>query len=442
MRGLRFGGGMSLAWSAYRVVAPLLGMLAPVARPFAMPSERERWKERMGLGPSIGGCDVWIHAASLGETLGVRPLVDALGRLAPEATMFLTAMTLAGRERLTSIDPGAALAPMDAPQIVRRFFDRVTPRRVILLETELWPHWLIEADRRSVPVVVASARLSERSCRRYLRFGGEFRELVARLANVQCQTEADADRWRRLGALASRVEVSGNLKDDALPQPAASRPGARLGLGLDPRRPLLVLGSLRPGEGSILARAWLRLPEALRVTWQVVAVARHARAAGEIRRELRERGIETQAVGSATAGRPSAAARQWLWEERPGVLASYYSAADVAFVGGSLVPLGGHNPLEPAACGVPVIMGPHHATQRDAVQALRSHGALIVESTDRGVTEALGRWLADEPARGSAGRAALAVASARRGTAQRVAGHLVARRLWPPREEKSEVARR
>jgi 3-deoxy-D-manno-octulosonic-acid transferase len=425
---------VSLVWGAYRAVAPLLGMLAPVARPFAMPSERKRWSERMGLIPAIPGCDVWIHAASLGETLGVRPLVDALGNLAPGATTFLTAMTTAGRERLTAIDARAALAPLDAPQIVRRFFDRVAPRRVVLVETELWPHWLIEADRRAIPVVVASARLSERSCRHYQRLGNEFRALVGRLASVQSQTEADADRWRRLGVPASRIEVSGNLKDDALPRPAASRADARLDVGLDPRRPLLVLASIRPGEGSILARAWLRLDESVRAPWQVVAVARHARAATEIRRELRERGIDTVPVGEP-ATRPSGARdRAWLWDDRPGVLASYYAAADVAFVGGSLVPIGGHNPLEPAACGVPVIMGPHHQTQRDAVQALRSRGALIVEANDRGLTEALHGWLSDERTRARAGAAALAVASARRGAAQRVAHNLVARKLWPPSE--------
>ena len=307
---------------------------------------------------------------------------------------------------------------------------------MVLVETELWPHWLIEADRRAIPVVVASARLSERSCRRYQRFGSEFRALVGRLASVQCQTEADADRWRRLGVPASRIEVSGNLKDDALPQPAANRGDARLDLGLDSRRPLLVMASVRPGEGSILARAWLRLDETVRAPWQVVAVARHTRASAEIRRELRERGVETVATGEPAKRMtgPRDHRRMWLWDDRPGVLASYYAAADIAFVGGSLVPIGGHNPLEPAACGVPVIMGPHHHTQRDAVQALRSRGALIVEGNDRGVAEALNAWLSSEPLRVRAGEAAFAVASARRGAAQRVAHNLVTRKLWPPRE--------
>jgi 3-deoxy-D-manno-octulosonic-acid transferase len=275
-----------------------------------------------------------------------------------------------------------------------------------------------------VPVAVVSARLSSASVARYRRLGGGFRGLVAGLAAVLCQSEADLERWRSLGARAERSMVTGNLKDDGLPTAAADRGAAREALGLDRERPLLVLGSVRPGEVRVLARAWGRLPAVLRESWQVVGVPRHPRASAELRAEAARAG---QSVAGAADGRADGA---WLWDDRLGVLRGYYEVADAVFVGGSLTRHGGHNPLEPAACGAALLMGPHHASQREAVRELEAAGALRVVASEAEVAGVLEHLLGDAEARAMAGRAARAIAEQRRGAARRTVARLVELDLW------------
>src|SRR6185503_10026367 len=255
----REGSRVSALWLAYRVLAPCLGALAPAGRVFASPDERPLWGERLGRLAATGPVDAWIHAASLGESVGVPPLVRELAARRGGATFHLTATTRSGRMRLASSPWTTTLAPLDAPQAIARFLAAVRPRRAFILETELWPHWLIELRRERIPTAIVSARLSSRSVRRYRRLGQELRGLVQDLAAVLCQTGADRDRWLAIGALPERTAVVGNLKSDALPGPVESRAAAKAALGLAPDRPLLVLASVRPGEPAIAARAWAAL---------------------------------------------------------------------------------------------------------------------------------------------------------------------------------------
>jgi 3-deoxy-D-manno-octulosonic-acid transferase len=417
---------MSVLWSAYRMFAPALGAIAPAARVFTSPNERPLWGERLGRVTLEGGCDAWVHAASLGEAVAARPLISELRALAPHAPLYLTATTRTGRARLQGLGAPASLAPIDSPQAVARFFAGVAPRRVFIVETELWPHWLMRARATRVPVAIVSARLSEKSVKSYLRLGGGLRELVAGLSAVLCQGSDDRRRWLAIGAQPDRTVVVGNLKADALPSPAPSRQTARAALGLVPQRALLVLGSVRPGEVRVAARAWNALPETLRREWQVVAVPRHARANRDLFEEAAAAGIRL-----ARFGREADAPDRWRWDERVGVLNDYYAAADVAFVGGSLVPFGGHNPLEPAACGTAVITGLHHASQADAVGALLMASAIRVVENREGLSEALATLLGDAQARAIQGAAGLRVVAGMRGAARRAVQELAARRLWP-----------
>jgi 3-deoxy-D-manno-octulosonic-acid transferase len=279
-----------------------------------------------------------------------------------------------------------------------------------------------------VPVAIVSARLSERSLSHYRTLGSGLRELVHGLAGVLCQSDADARRWVALGAEPTRVEVVGNLKIDALPEPASSRPTARLSLGLDPDRPLLVLGSVRPGELRLIARAWLQLPETLRAHWQVAIVPRHARATRELREELASSGgaASQLAKGGGASSERAAATALWHWDDRAGVLNAYYAAAEVAFVGGSLLAYGGHNPLEPAACGAAVVMGSHHRSQLPAVQALAGESGITIVSGDRELAEALERLLGDPSARARQTAAAHRALAALRGAAKRAVARLTA----------------
>jgi 3-deoxy-D-manno-octulosonic-acid transferase len=401
-----------------------VGAVLPAARVFVPSHERMGWDERLGRSRLPAGADAWIHAASMGEATAVAPLVSELQALAPRSRFVLTAMTRGGRERLGALGHPSSLAPLDSPQAAARFFTRVTPRRCFLLETELWPHWLLQARASRVPVAVVSARLSGASVVQYRRLGAGFRALVSSLAAVLCQTEMDLERWRSLGARAEVSAVTGNLKDDGLPAAAPDRGAARAALGLDRERPLLVLGSVRPGEVLLLARAWRRLPAALRGSWQVVAVPRHPRASAGLRAEAARAGQALTAVAGGEEG-------AWLWDDRLGVLQGYYGAAEVAFVGGSLAPHGGHNPLEPAACGAALIMGPHHASQEDVVRQLETAGGLCVAGSEPELSGELERLLGDPAARAAAGGAARGIADQRRGAARRTVARLVEWGLWP-----------
>lgn len=414
---------MSAAWWAYRTAAPLLGALARAAGVFTSPHERPLWRERLGEVWLPGGCHAWVHAASLGEALAVPPLLRELRRAQPEARFWLTATSRTGRQRLSGYDLHASLAPIDSPQAVRRFVDGVQPQCVLLLETELWPHWLLRAEADRIPVAIVSARLSERSVRRYRGVGGGLRRLVGGLAAVLCQSEEDAQRWRAIGAPEARTRVVGNLKSDGLPAPAADRAAERQALGLDPSRPLLVLGSLRPGEPRALARAWNSLPPATRSRWQVVAVPRHPRASDELREEATQAGVAVTVAAPAPGG--------WRWDDRMGVLVGWYRAAEAAFVGGSLTPFSGHNPLEPAACGAAVLMGPHHQSQAEYVRALRGGDAIVVAAAGDALVGALREMLEDDETRERRAAAGLAVAESQRGAAARAVERLVEWGLWP-----------
>src|SRR5262249_4646789 len=211
--------------------------------------------------------------------------------------------------------------------------------------------------------------------------------------------------------------------------------------------PLLVLGSLRPGEAAPLARAWLALPGPLRGAWQVAAVPRHPRASAELAAEARAAGQPVARVGEDGGG-PShrggdarrasapeageALGGAWAWDDRTGVLNSYYAAADVAFVGGSLLPYGGHNPLEPAAAGAAVVIGPHHPSQAEAVRALERREAVRIAAPGAALAAALRAPLRDAAERPRHAAAALFVAEEMRGAARRAVGLLAAWKLWPP----------
>ncbi|HET9328562.1 MAG TPA: glycosyltransferase N-terminal domain-containing protein [Candidatus Eisenbacteria bacterium] len=414
---------MSVAWTAYRSLAPLLGAAAPLGRWIAPAPERSAWSERLGEVHDAEPADAWIHAASMGEAVAVSGLLAELRRDAPSSRLRLTATTRTGRQRLIDLGEHATLAPLDTPQAAARFFDHVRPKCLVLLETELWPQWLIAARRAQAPVLVLNARLSARSLERYRWLGAAFTELIAGLQAVLCQSDTDRDRWLALGASPVRTSTVGNLKNDGLPSPAADRGTARAALGLDPARPLWVLGSVRPGEARHLAEAWTAMPGEARDRWQVVAVPRHANATAGLRREAQEAGV-AEATGVPEHG-------AWRWDDRPGVLAGYYAAAELAYVGGTLEPYGGHNPLEPAACAAAVLTGPHLEAQGPAAQTLQAQGAIEIAAPGAALASALRALLTDPSLLKHRADASLAAANRARGATRRAVDRLREWTLWP-----------
>jgi len=415
---------VSVAWAAYRSLAPVLGVAAPLARWVAPGAERSGWSERLGDVPAGAGVDAWIHAASLGEAVAMPALVRELRAAAPSATLRLTSTTRTGRARLADLGELTSLAPFDTPQATERFLDRVRPRRILLLETELWPHWLLAARRRGVAVAVLNARLSARSLERYRWMGRGFAALIQTLGAVLCQSDTDRTRWLALGAPLERTATVGNLKHDGWPAPSSDRGAVRAALGLDAARRLWVLGSVRPEEVTMLAAAWQQIHPETRARWQVVAVPRHTAASPGLRREASEAGIALTDAGAPPGG-------AWRWDDRPGVLMGYYQAANLAFVGGSLGPYGGHNPLEPAACGAAVFTGPHLESQGPAVEALEAHDALTIAHPGDSLASTLRSLLEDDGLRERRATAARAAADAARGATHRAVERLVEWKVWP-----------
>ena len=333
---------------AVYLTAPVISAVL-LARGLRDRSYWHNFRERFGLGPRRPPHGVWVHAVSVGEVQASAPLVTALARRHPDLALTVTTFTPTGAARARALFGNIAevrYVPYDLPGAVRRFLKRVDPALAVIFETELWPNLYRECGRRRVPLVLASARISERSLGRYRRLGALFRDALSQASIVAAQGEADAARFRALGADAASTHVTGNLKFDfELPEDLAER-GRRLRRHYARGRPLWVAGSTHEGEEAAVLEAHAQVrgthPDAL------LAIApRHPQRFAAVAQLLGEAGVTfTRRSHGEQAGDE---ARAVLLLDSLGELLEFYAAADVAFVGGSLVPLGGHNLLEPAA---------------------------------------------------------------------------------------------
>jgi 3-deoxy-D-manno-octulosonic-acid transferase len=360
-----------------------------------------------------------VHAASVGEVAAAGPLIRAL--LDEGATPFLTVTTRAGRDaavRTWGAKATVAFAPLDLVPSVRSVLDRVRPRALLLVETELWPNLIVEASAAGVAVGVVNGRLSPRSMRRYLLPGSPFRAVVRLLSFVACQSERDRDRFLALGAVSSRVVVAGNMKYDALARPLAEseRRALRDSLGIPGEARVVVFGCVRPAEEDAVAEAAGAIARAMPDV-VLIAAPRHLDRVEPLARRIEREGLAT-ARRSALGGSAGAGVRTIVLDST-GELSSVYSTAAVAFVGGTLGHYGGHNPLEPAAHGVPVLFGPHTETCRDSARRLTEAGGAFVVDGAAALRDEVLRLLSGEEGRKSAGDAARAVVERGRGATAR-----------------------
>jgi 3-deoxy-D-manno-octulosonic-acid transferase len=391
------------------------------------PGYRRHVGERFGCyGARPAPPVIWVHAVSLGETRAAQPLVSALRARFPDHALLVTHMTATGREAATSLYSGfatLAFLPYDLPWAVRRFVAHFQPRLGILMETELWPNLVRECRRAGVPVLLANARLSEKSAAGYRRVGSLAREALADLAAIAAQTEADAARLAVLGA--PYVEVTGNLKFDIAAAPEMVARGREL-RRLFGERPVLLAASTREGEEALLLDALARSPLAGALT---VIVPRHPQRFDEVAALLRERGL---GCVRRSEGRPVPAGQAFALGDSMGEMTAYYAAADVAFVGGSLLPFGAQNLIEACAVGVPVVIGPSTFNFAQAAAEAVAAGAAIQVADADGVVREAARLLADAPARRKMGEAGRRFCDAHRGAAGRTMG-IVERLLRAPR---------
>jgi 3-deoxy-D-manno-octulosonic-acid transferase len=381
--------------------------------------QRDYWSgggARFGLGSARPG-GVWVHAVSVGEVQAASALVAALRAQHRAMAITLTSATPTGRARARQALPAdvdVRFAPYDLPQLVQRALARLQPRLLLIVETELWPNLLHECVRAGVPVLFASARVSARSARRYQRFPGLLRASLAGQVWVLAQTRADADRFVALGAAPERVEVAGNIKFDRELDAGVRQRGAQLRAAYAPRRGLWAAGSVHPAEWPIVLEAHKAVCAQQPGTLLVLA-PRHrerfdAAAAAVSAQQLSCARRSTGADGTQV---------QVLLLDTLGELVDFYAAADATFVGGSLIAVGGHNLLEPAALGVPVLAGPYQHNSPDVARLLSLKGGLRLVYGAAELAQAVTELLTDAAARGRQGEAALAVVRANRGALRR-----------------------
>jgi 3-deoxy-D-manno-octulosonic-acid transferase len=406
--------------------------LIHVLRPFAFGMvlwrglrNRGYWEglgERFGFGPQLlAAPTIWVHAVSLGEVTAAAPLIRALRIRHPRMPVVLTTATPTGRARAHSLfgdSVDARFIPYDTPGSMRRFLGRVRPGLAVIMETELWPNLFDQCRRRGIPLVLANARLSPRSVRRYRRFGALFRSLLSNDTLVAAQSAEDADRFLAIGAVRDRTHVIGNVKFDVPVDPEAARRGRELRSGSWGARPAWIAGSTHAGEEEPVLRAHAEL-QSVAADALLLLVPRHPERFDSVAELLRRRGVRFERRSAGTDLKPET---QVLLVDTVGELAALYAAVDVAFVGGSLVPVGGHNLLEPAALGVAVITGPYQSNGWEIAQLLERAGAALQVADAPELAAALKRLFADPEGRRAIGRRGREAVEVNRGSVQRLLG--------------------
>lgn len=417
------------------MVRALYSLLFRLALPFVLlqlwwsgrgnPGMRAHWRQRLGYLQPVAQPVIWVHAVSVGETIAAAPLVKALLRHSPDQPILMTAMTATGAARARALFGDrvqVAFSPYDTPGAVRRFLDRARPVALVILETELWPNMVALTRARDIPVMLVNARLSERSARGYRRIGGLVRPMLASLDWIAAQAEEDARRFVDIGASPQTVTVTGSIKFDVDIEPQVRAAATSLRHSLGASRPVWIAASTHDGEYSQVLAAHrsvlARYPEAL-----LILVPRHPERFGLVAGEVTAAGFS---LARRSLDQDARAAEVYLGDTM-GELLLLYGAADLAFVAGSLIERGGHNPLEPAAWALPVITGPQVFNFEVIYDALQAGEGLVRVDDSDSLADAVLSLLADAQLREQIGRNALAIVLANRGVLESVLSELVAR---------------
>ncbi|WP_248917677.1 lipid IV(A) 3-deoxy-D-manno-octulosonic acid transferase [Pseudomonas entomophila] len=392
----------------------LRGRKAPAYR--ARIAERFAWQL-----PPLRQGGIWVHAVSVGESIAAAPMVRALLAQYPDLPITLTCMTPTGSERIHAMfanEPRVqhCYLPYDLPWAAGRFLDHVRPKLGVIMETELWPNHIHQCAKRGIPVALANARLSERSARGYARFAGLTRPMLEQMSLIAVQTATEAERFRRLGARSECVQVTGSIKFDLkVDEQLLPRARELRGQWGATQRPVWIAASTHDGEDALILDAHRQLLQ-VHSDALLILVPRHPERFNAVHALC----AEQFATVRRSLGEPVAAQTQVLLGDTMGELLFLYALADIAFVGGSLVPTGGHNPLEPAALALPVLMGPHVFNFLEISAMLREAGALQQVDDADGLAERV-RQLVELPQdalrMGEAGRA---VMQANQGALQRL----------------------
>ena len=379
-----------------------------------------RWGERFGRFPSPEmNSPIWIHAVSVGEVRAAQPLVREIKQRWPAIPLLVTTTTPTGSEQVKALFGESVLhtyLPYDLPGPVKRFLDGAQPRLALIMETELWPNLFHGCASRKIPIIIANARLSARSLRGYRRVSSLIRETLRSIHLVAAQGEQDAERFRQLGMEADRIRVTGSMKfDQPLPEGLQKHAG-ELRRRLGEKRMLWIAASTHQGEEEQILDA-LRQVRREHPDCLLMLVPRHPERFGRVAELCSRAGFR---VVRRSSGRPCDQDVDIFLGDTMGELMLFYAASDVAFVGGSLVPTGGHNMLEPAALGKPVIAGPHLFNFTEIAAAMERAGALCRVADGAELAEVTSRLLSSPEERAGMGEAGRRLVQQNRGALQRV----------------------
>lgn len=357
------------------------------------PKFGSRWKEHFGITPKLnaGQRPIWIHAVSVGESIAAAPLIKALKKQSPEQTILVTTTTSTGAEQIAKLGDLVEhrYMPIDFSFAVKGFLKATNPKQMLIIETELWPNTLNTVHKAGIPITVVNARLSEKSCRNYAKVQPLFNLLHPKLTQVLCQTESDAERFSRLGVDSNMLSVTGSIKFDIQISDDVKTKGKELRSALGEHRPVWIAASTHKGEDEQVLNAHKKLlesyPEAL-----LILVPRHPERFDSVFELCQEQGFESI---RRTSNQPIEQSTQVYLGDTMGEMLVLIGAADVCFMGGSLVgdKVGGHNVLEPAALGVPVINGPSYFNFTEIVNSFLKENGLLVIYNEQELAEQINR---------------------------------------------------
>ncbi|UPQ88095.1 lipid IV(A) 3-deoxy-D-manno-octulosonic acid transferase [Vibrio sinaloensis] len=402
------------------LVAPLLLYGLYKKKP-GKPSVGKRWKEHFGFTPAIPNCQqpIWIHAASVGETLAVTPFIKQLKSRHADVSIVLTTTTPTGAEQAKRLGELVThrYMPVDFSFAVERFIDVISPSQLIIVETELWPNTIKAVSQAGIPITLLNARLSEKSCRGYQKIAALFRPITQQLTKVLCQFHDDAQRFADLGVDKDKLIVTGSIKFDISVTDAVIDQGNQLRQELGTQRPLWIAASTHEGEDEQIFSAHQKLlseiPNAL-----LLIVPRHPERFQKVAALAKRLGFPTV---TRSSGKSVSSDTQVYVGDTMGEMLTLMQASDVCFMGGSLIgkKVGGHNLLEPAALGKPILTGPSFYNFTDITHALvAADGCKISHNTEEIVTH-LKVWLKDDLLRESTGQKALSVVQQNTGAIER-----------------------
>lgn len=384
------------------------------------PAYARRWGERLGFfaAPGSGG-GLWLHSVSVGETVAAAPLIKQIQQAYPDLPITITTMTPTGSNRVRELFGDAVFhvyVPYDIPCAINRFLNKVKPRLLLIMETELWPNMIHVSHRRGIKQLVLNARLSERSARGYRRFPKLVNAMLSRLDGVAAQSQGDAERLRGLGLSAEKLVVTGSIKFDIEVARQVEEQALLLRREWDASRPVWIAASTRLGEDEQVLAALRQLldnyPDLL-----LVLVPRHPERFDQVAELCHSMGFK---VARRSRTEQVTADTQVMLGDTMGELLLLYGASDVAFVGGTLVETGGHNFLEPAALGLPVVSGPHRFNFAEVGKMLLSAGAMQEVHSSGELAAAVSVLLAEPERMRQMGRAGQQVIAANRGARQRL----------------------